>query len=114
MKEHKMSILADCSWFLCVLVCEGLMAPGLKYGPYATMHYLMQPHVVSQHHLFWRVFGAHIQTDSNVPSPSYAFVLFTVVLKSQLGKQNRCLMRIIPPRRFSSGQIKGSKSLVSL
>lgn len=47
-----------------------------------------------------------------VPSPSFAFVLFTVVLK--LDKQNRCLMRIVPPRRFSSGQIKGSKSLVLL
>lgn len=44
--------------------------------------------------------------------PLFAFVLFTVVLKLQSGKQNRGLMRIVPPRRCSSGQIKDSKSLV--
>lgn len=98
---------------------RGAHGTRFENGPYATVHYLMQSHVgfTASPVLagVWRAapltYGLTVMA---VPSPSFAFVLFTVVLKSQVGKQNRCLMRIVPPWRFSSGQIKGSKSLVLL
>ncbi|CAM4600321.1 unnamed protein product [Leuciscus chuanchicus] len=40
---------------------------------------------------------------------SEALVTLSAVLKLQSGKQNRCLMRIVPPRRCSSGQIKDNR-----